>query len=366
MQDALDEFYCETLMDFLMENVTSCDSDSSIVVSGVEPTILVSAGDSMPLLAAGTGGALAVTAAGAVPLPRKNGTRGSNVEPAMAAAGGSSPPLATGSDDAPALTATGDIHLPSDILEIVKDLQAKKQLSIADEDYKAAEFFKNAAEMVTTTGVEIAEIRVRKDKAVKDEDYTMADEMKQAEALCRSKIADGVVTPPTPNVEQINLEHSSGRTAQIVTTPHRVCGPATQHLAPAPASATGIVEMVEVEVVQDMEVQAPPASLAFEEDGDEGQAAVRIGTRIGEDNHAAVNHAAIIIQSLFRSRYTARKELNHLRALRVERDLHLETEAATRTLALGLLARTSRPQSPSKPSKGGEEYPQIFKLSVTH
>ena len=32
-------------------------------------------------------------------------------------------------------------------------------------------------------------------------------------------------------------------------------------------------------------------------------------------------------------------------------------------LALGLLARSSRPQSPSK---GGEEHPQIFKLSVTH
>ena len=89
-------------------------------------------------------------------LRKKVGTRGSNVEPAMAAAGDSSPPLATGSDDAPALTATGDIHLPSDILEIVKDLQAKKQLSIADEDYKAAEFFKNAAEMVTTTGVEVS------------------------------------------------------------------------------------------------------------------------------------------------------------------------------------------------------------------
>ena len=126
---------------------------------------------------------------------------------------------------------------------------------------------------------------------------------------------------------------------------------------------TGIVEMMEVPPPP---VQAPPPLLAFEEDGDEGQAAVRIGTRIGEDNHAAVNHAAIVIQALFRSRYTARKELNHLSALRTERDLRLETEAATRTLALGLLARTSRPQSPSKPSKGGEEYPQIFKLSVTH
>ena len=89
-------------------------------------------------------------------LRKKVGTRGSNVEPAMAAAGGSLPPLATGTDDASALTATGAVHLPSDIPEIVVDLHAKNQLAIVEEDYKATEFFKEAAEMVTTTGVEVS------------------------------------------------------------------------------------------------------------------------------------------------------------------------------------------------------------------